>query len=109
LCPSFVSLIDPSWKSMFIKLRGAQTSFSHAFMQPGITFLLQLKRYTFLLRVWQLPIAPSLYAFSMDKHFWWTSITTRLLGLSWKMIPFFLFQNMHLLLFRQGDKAMVDY
>jgi hypothetical protein len=33
------------------------TSFSHAFMQLGIAFFSQLKKYTLLLKVWQL-LAP---------------------------------------------------
>jgi hypothetical protein len=36
LCPSFVSLIDPFWRSMFIRLRGAHTSFCHAFLHDNL-------------------------------------------------------------------------
>ncbi len=30
LCPSFVSLINLFWRSMFIRLKGAHTSFNHS-------------------------------------------------------------------------------
>ncbi len=36
--PGFVFLIDSFWSSMFLKLRGAHTSFIHAFVQLEITF-----------------------------------------------------------------------
>ncbi len=36
---NFVFSIDPFWRSRFFRLKGAHTSFNHAFMQLGITFL----------------------------------------------------------------------
>ncbi len=73
---SFVFLIDPFWRSMFLRLRGAHTCFNHVYVQLEMTFLLHLRRCTFLLRVWQLSTS------QVYKHFLWTSTMTHPLSLS---------------------------
>ncbi len=48
---------------MFFRLKGAHIRFSHVYVQCEMSFLLQLRRYTLLLKVWQLSM-PQIY-----KHF----------------------------------------
>jgi hypothetical protein len=47
----FVFSIDLFWKSMFLRLKGAHTCFSHVYVQHEMVFLLQLGSCTFLLKV----------------------------------------------------------
>jgi hypothetical protein len=59
LCSKFLIFIDPFWRNMFFKLKGAHTSFSLAFVQFEITFLSQLGEGT--LRCYTLDVQESIF------------------------------------------------